>query len=103
MKTERDAFLLTILWQFRMAKFKVETELLFTLVLLLLGEVGAGILMEFDFEFRISKITLRKYSDVRRGSIPSSAQFDRFLSCIGFLTGYVGLTQNVELYLLPVL
>jgi len=56
MKTERDAFLLTILWQFRMAKFKVEAELLFKLVLLLLGEVSAGVLMEFDFEFRISKI-----------------------------------------------
>jgi len=78
MKTERDAFLFAILWQFRMAKFKVEAELLFKLVLLLLGEVGAGILMEFDFEFRISKIALQKYSDVRRGSIPSSAQFGLF-------------------------
>ena len=83
-----------------MAEFKVEAELLFKL---LLGEVDAGILMEFGFEFRISKIALRKYSDVRRGSIPSSAQFGRFLSCIGFLTDYVGLTQNAELYLLPVL
>jgi len=41
-----------------MAKFKIETELLFKLAFLLLGEVGVGILMESGLEFRISKIAL---------------------------------------------
>jgi len=54
-------------------------------------------------EFRISKVILQKDSAVQRGSIPSSAQFGRFLFCTGSLIEYPVLAQSAGLCWLLVL
>jgi len=98
MKTERDAFLLTMLWQFRIAKFRVETELPFKLSSLLLGEVSAGVYT--GLEFKMSKIlrkNIQMCEEVLFNPLHNLATF--YL----VLVSYIGLTQNAVLYLLPIL